>query len=105
MGVKKRVEPAAILWPWFQVVERRLDRYVAYDTGQTPGKVGGILVSKEFSSDGSGAAQLQQRNPMKICIQFIERTEHAEEFRRGLLADAGYAWNVVDAIPRQGQEI
>ncbi len=46
MGVKKGVEPAAILRPRLQIVERRLDRHVAYDAGQTAGKVGGFLVSQ-----------------------------------------------------------
>src|ERR1700733_8906678 len=42
---------------------------------------------------------------MKICIQFIEGTEHAEQFRGGLLADARHTWNVVDAISSQRQEV
>src|ERR1700722_12202597 len=42
---------------------------------------------------------------MKICIQLIEGTDYAEELRGDLLAATGHAWNVVDAIPRQRQEI
>src|ERR1700677_1224750 len=103
MGVKKRVEPAAILRSRFQVIERRLNRDVAYETGQTPGKVGGILMSQYFSSDGGGAAQLQERNSMKICIQFIEGTEHAEQLRGGLLADARHTGDVVAGFPGQRQ--
>ena len=42
---------------------------------------------------------------MKIRIQFIEGTEHAEQFRGGLLADARHAGDIVDAIAGQRQKV
>src|ERR1700743_1628895 len=55
MGVKKRIQPSAILRSRLQVVERRFDRHVANDAGQAARKICDFLMGEEFSRDRGGA--------------------------------------------------
>src|SRR5580692_1279895 len=105
MCIKKAIEAPAILRSWLQIIQRRLDRQVADYPGQTPGKIRGFLVGRQFSSDRGAAAQLQHWNTMKICIQVVEGTEKGKQLGGGLLADPGHSRNVVHAVAGQRQKI
>src|ERR1700722_379986 len=105
MRIEKNIQTRAVRRPRPQIVERRLERYVADDARQSPRQISRVLVRKEPGGNGRRAAQSHRRYAMQILIQLVEGAEYREQLRRGLLADSGYAGNIVHTIAGERQEI